>query len=134
MLEFNNWWEESKNKKNKSILDDIPTSYPAMLRSHKIQKKVARVGFDYKSNVEAIDKIIEEANKLKKAIKKNNKRKIKEELGDLIFSSLNVSRKLNLNPEIILSKSNIKFIKRWKYIEKQILAENKNLYSWFKQT
>ena len=122
--EFNNWWEKSKNKKNKSILDDIPTTYPAMLRSFKIQKKVAKIGFDYNSHFEAINKIIEEANELKIELKKNNKKNIKEEMGDLIFSVLDISRKLNLNPEIVLSKTNKKFSKRWKYIEKKLLIKN----------
>ena len=66
MNEFRNWWEKYKNKKYKSILDDIPITYAAMLRSHKIQKKVANVGFDYSSDIEAIDKIKEEVNELKK--------------------------------------------------------------------
>ncbi len=98
MKEFKSWWENSKNKKLNSILDDIPSTYPAMLISNKIQKKVANVGFDYKNDIEAINKIIEEAKELKKEIKKKNKKKIKEELGDLIFACLDVSRKLNLNP------------------------------------
>ena len=119
MNEFKNWWENSKNKKNKGILDDIPHTYPAMLKSNKIQKKVSRVGFDYISNSQAIDKIIEEAKELKKEIQNKNKKKIKEELGDLLFSCLDVSRKLKLNPEIILSNANKKFTKRWKFVEKE---------------
>ena len=98
-----------------------------MLKSYKIQKKVSKYGFEYSSNIEAINKIIEEANELKKEIKKNNNKTIMEEIGDLIFACLDVSRKLNINPEIALSKTNIKFIKRWKYIEKQISLLNKDI-------
>lgn len=127
MKEYNIWWDKSKKKNNLGILDGIPFTFPAMLRAYKIQKKVAKVGFDYSSNNKAIDKIIEEANELKKELKKNNKKKIKEELGDLIFACIDVSRKLNLNPEIILSKSNYKFTKRWKFIEKQIFTEKKDI-------
>ena len=115
--DLENWWEKSKNKKSKNLLDNIPKSLPSMLRAHKIQIKVAKKGFDYISKSEAVDKVIEEANELKKEIKDNNRKKIKEELGDLIFSILDVSRKLELNPEMILSDANKKFEKRWKKIE-----------------
>ena len=128
-LEFNIWWEKSKNKKLKSILDDIPNTYPAMLKTFKIQKKVANAGFEYRSNLEALDKVIEEAQELKKEIKRNNSSKIKEELGDMIFACLDVSRKLKLNPEVILSKSNIKFTKRWKKLERIIKNEKKEIKS-----
>ena len=57
---------KSKNKKNKSLLDDIPNTYPAMLKVYKIQKKVAKEGFEYETDLQAIDKVIEEAQELKK--------------------------------------------------------------------
>ena len=125
--EFKNWWEKSKNKNNKSLLDGIPITYPAMLQANKIQKKVASVGFEYLNNEQAINKVIEESIELKKELKNNNIRKIKEELGDLIFASLDVSRKLKFNPEEILKKGNRKFINRWKKLEKIIKKENKDL-------
>jgi len=125
--EFKNWWEKSKNKNNKSLLDGIPITYPAMLQTNKIQKKVANVGFEYLNNEQAINKVIEESIELKKELKNNNKRKIKEELGDLIFASLDVSRKLKFNPEEILKKGNRKFINRWKKLERIIKKENKDL-------
>jgi MazG family protein len=125
MKEFNEWWEESKNKKNKGLLNNIPNNLPAILRANKIQKKISKVGFEYKDNLEAIDKIIEEANELKKEIKEKNTKKTKEELGDLIFACLDVARKLNPNPETILSKANNKFISRWKKIEKMIKKDKK---------
>ena len=82
------------------MLDDIPKSCPPLTKANKIQKKVAKVGFEYQNHFEAIDKIIEEANELKKEIKNKDNKRIKEELGDLIFSTLDVSRKLNLRTEI----------------------------------
>ena len=120
-------WELSEGKKINSILDGIPKSYPSMLVSNKIQKKVANVGFDYNSNLEALNKIIEEANELKKELKVNDKKNIKEELGDLIFSCLVLSRKLKLDPEIILYNSNIKFKKRWEKLEKIVKKDKKKL-------
>ena len=121
------WWEKSKGKKLNSILDGIPKSYPSMLVSNKIQKKVASVGFDYNSNLEALNKIIEEANELKIELKTNDKKNIKDELGDLIFSCLVLSRKLKLDPEIILYRSNIKFKKRWEKLEKLVKKDKKKL-------
>ena len=98
-LAFGSLWgvraPERYGKKNKSLLDDIPNTYPAMLKSFKIQKKVAKEGFEYETDLQAINKVIEEAQELKKEIKRKNKnKKIKEELGDLIFASLDVVRKL----------------------------------------
>ena len=123
--DFTRWWEESKNKNQKNLLDDVPKNFPAMLKSNKIQKKVSKVGFEYKTDLHSINKVIEEANELKKEIKKNNRKKIQEELGDLIFASLDVSRKLKLNPEVVLSKANNKFIKRWKKTESFIRNDRK---------
>ena len=125
MKELNEWWEKSKNKKNKGLLSNIPDNLPSILKANKIQKKVSDVGFEYKDNVEAIDKIIEKAKELKKESKDKNKKKIKEELGDLIFACLDVARKLDLNPEIVLSKANNKFIGRWNRIERMIKKDKK---------
>ena len=116
-----------KKKKQKSILDDIPFNFPAYLETNKIQKKVASVGFDYKNELESIEKVKEELEELKIEIKNNNKNKIEEELGDLIFATLDVSRKLNFNPEIVLKKANKKFSKRWKKVERFSIKENLEL-------
>ena len=127
MKDFKNWWEKSKNKKLGSLLDDIPNNYPEMLKSNKIQKKVANVGFEYRTDFESLDKIIEEVNELKKEIKKKNKKRIQEELGDMLFASLDAARKLKLNPEVSLAKSNLKFSKRWRRLEKFIVKDRKKL-------
>lgn len=127
--EFKNWWEESKNKRNNSILDDIPKNYPALIYANKIQKKVASAGFDYSSDIQSLDKVIEESKELKKEMKNRNYKKIQEELGDLIFACLDVSRKLGYSPEVILAKTNKKFIKRWKFIEQKIKKDKKSLTS-----
>ena len=127
MKEFKLWWEKSKNKKKNSILEDIPFTYPAYLEANKIQKKVASVGFEYSNDLEALDKVYEELEELKKEVKAKNKIKIKEELGDLIFATLDVSRKLKLDPENILKKANNKFSKRWKKLEKIAKKEKLDL-------
>ena len=118
MKDFKLWWEKSKNKKQYSILENIPFTYPAYLEANKIQKKVASVGFEYSNDLEALNKVYEELDELKEEILSKNKNKIKEELGDLIFATLDVSRKLKLDPEMILKKANNKFSRRWKKLEK----------------
>jgi nucleoside triphosphate diphosphatase len=75
------FWEKSKNKEQKSILDNIPFTYPAYLEANKIQKKVASVGFEYKNDLEAIEKVLEEVRELKVEIKNNNKKKLEKNLG-----------------------------------------------------
>ena len=124
LKDFKLWWENSKNKKQNSILDSIPVTLPALQEANKIQKKVAAVGFEYSNDIEAIEKVNEELNELKKEIKIKNKKKIREELGDLIFAVLDVSRKLNLDPESVLKQSNKKFSNRWKKLEKYANKEN----------
>ena len=127
LKEFKLWWEKSKKKNQDSILDGIPFTYPVFLKTIKIQKKVASVGFEYKNELEAIKKVYEENKELEKEIKAKNKKKIKEELGDLIFATLDVSRKLKLDPELILRNANTKFSKRWKKLEKIAKKEKLNL-------
>jgi len=127
LKEFKLWWEKSKKKNQDSILDGIPFTYPAFLKTNKIQKKVASVGFEYKNELEAIKKVYEENKELEIEIKAKNKKKIKEELGDLIFATLDVSRKLKLDPELILRNANTKFSKRWKKLEKIAKKEKLNL-------
>ena len=114
----------NKKKNQNSILDDIPFTFPAYLEANKIQKKVASVGFDYKNELESIAKVNEELEELKIELKAQNKKKIKEELGDLIFATLDVSRKLKLDPEVILKNANNKFSKRWRRLEKKAKKEN----------
>ena len=123
MKDFKNWWEKSKKKNSKSILDTIPNTFPSQIKAHKIQKKVAKYGFDYENINQALKKVEEEINELKKEIKRKKINKIKEELGDLIFATIDLSRKLNLNPETILASANKKFSKRFKIMEKNLIKK-----------
>ncbi len=123
MKDFKDWWEKSKKKNTKSILDTIPNTFPSQVKAHKIQKKVAKYGFDYENINQALKKVEEEINELKKEIKRKKTNKIKEELGDLIFATIDLSRKLNLNPETILASANKKFSKRFKIMEKNLIKK-----------
>jgi len=113
-------WEESKQKEKKrdSILDGVPISLPALLRSRRIQEKAANVGFDWEKMDQVLSKVDEEIEELKEAIIEN--KGINEELGDVLFTIVNLSRHLDINPEQALNESTNKFIKRFKKIEKDL--------------
>ena len=124
-------WERIKNieksKKaniNNHLLDTIEKNIPAMLRSIKIQKKASSMKFDWKDLNDVINKVDEELSELKEAIDNKNKLHIEEELGDLLFTIVNLSRHLKLDPEQTLRKSNNKFISRFNIME-NILDEKK---------
>ncbi len=120
-------WEATKKKeKNReSILDGVPKSLPALLLSRRIQEKAAGVGFDWDNNDQVLDKVDEEIGELKESIIKNEG--IDEELGDVLFSLVNLSRHLNIDPELSLKRSTEKFIKRFKAIEKEVDIEKLSL-------
>jgi len=117
-------WEESKQKekKRKSILDGVPKSMPALLRARRIQEKAASVGFDWKSTKPVINKIKEEISELEDAIKNNTN--IEEELGDVLFSVVNLSRHLNMDPELSLHNSIDKFYSRFIKLESRVKSSN----------
>ena len=111
-----------------SLLNDIPNALPQLIRAKKIQKRVASVGFDWPETNAVIDKVQEELNELKEVIDTHNSQsELEEELGDLLFSVVNLSRHINVNAEDALRKGNKKFIRRFQYIEEMIRRENKEL-------
>tara|TARA_B100001250_G_C19651874_1_gene723059 strand:+ start:22 stop:903 length:882 start_codon:yes stop_codon:yes gene_type:complete len=114
-----------KELKKKNILDDIEINMPSILRSIKIQKKAASLNFDWLNKELVLNKVDEELDELKEAIIENGNHNIEEELGDLFFTLINLSRHLNLNPDQTLRKANEKFIHRFNCMEN--LIEDKNL-------
>ncbi|MBI5206684.1 MAG: nucleoside triphosphate pyrophosphohydrolase [Candidatus Firestonebacteria bacterium] len=127
---LNNWekikQEEKKNINCPSILDGIPKNIPSLIRAHRIQDRVARVGFDWKHINDVYKKLDEEMQEFKDACNKEDQQAILEELGDVFFTLVNVARFLEKDPEEALQKTISKFIERFKYIEKEINKENKN--------
>ena len=115
--------EERKQKgksSEKSILDGIAAALPALMRAEKLQKRAARVGFDWPDMVGVIDKITEEANELVEAQENGEPQsRIHEEMGDLLFAVTNLARKLGVDPEHALRDTNKKFTNRFNYIERQ---------------
>ena len=95
---------------------------PSLIKAEKIQKKAAKVGFDWNRVEDALDKVLEEFYEVKDVYKNNNREKILEEVGDLIFAVVNVARFLDIDPEYALNYTIDKFIYRFEYIERS--AEN----------
>lgn len=122
-------WELQKHKeKNRSSrLDGVPISLPGIIRAQRIQEKASHAGLDFQKEEEIWEKISEEMEELKNAQKKNNKDEILEELGDTIFSLINLARFLGISAEDALRKSNNKFINRFKMIENELNEEGKNI-------
>ncbi|MEO3947907.1 nucleoside triphosphate pyrophosphohydrolase [Gorillibacterium sp. CAU 1737] len=128
-----NWQEikrqerEGQEKAPASQLDGIPRELPALLKAWKLQKKAASVGFDWSDVHDVLAKVEEELAEVKEAMAGNNAEETAGELGDLLFSVVNLSRFLKADPEEALSTTNRKFIRRFHYIEEQIRAKGGRL-------
>ncbi len=124
-------WEKLKNKEkpiSKDIFENIPKSLPALLKGLKVSKKAAKVGFEWQNKTELLKKLKDEADELLIACKSNNKAKQEEELGDLLFMLVNISRWYKLDPEESLNKGIKKFISRFNKVQKHInKTKSKNL-------
>ena len=116
--------EENKSTNTKNTLDQVEKNIPTLLRSLKIQKKAASLNFDWENETQVLNKIDEEIHELKDALKVNNKKMIEEELGDLFFTIINLSRRLNLDPEQTIRKANKKFTTRFNEME-NFIEDNK---------
>ncbi len=116
--------EKNKITNSKNTLDQVEKNIPTLLRSLKIQKKAASLNFDWENETQVLNKIDEEIHELKDALKVNNKKIIEEELGDLFFTIINLSRRLNLDPEQTIRKANKKFITRFNEME-NFIEDNK---------
>jgi len=124
-------WESIKIKtKNQNThtetLEDVPKSLPALMKAQKLQKRAKKCGFDFNNLQEAIDKLYEEIIELNSALEKGGE-SVEEEIGDILFSSVNISRMLSIDAETALNNSCDKFLKRFALMERQALDEGKNL-------
>ncbi len=114
-----------KEKTSDSILDEVPVHFPALLEGQKLTKKAAKVKFDWTGTDQIFEKLEEELGELKDAIAKSEN--IEEELGDLLFVVMNLARKLDVDAETALKKTNRKFRQRFGYIEERIAASGRIL-------
>ena len=117
-------WEAIKQKvegrKKKSVLEEISYGLPPLLRAYKIQKKAAKKGFDWKDAEGPWDKIHEEIAELKEASSTKTQEEIQEELGDVLFSVVNLARHLKVDPVLALASTNEKFKRRFGYVEEKM--------------
>ena len=125
-------WEKEKKKEREkknliSLMDDIPKNLPSLTRAKKIQKRAKSVGFDWQNENEVIRKIDEEIDELKRAKASQKKEDISEEIGDLFFTLVNLSRHYNLEPEDIIRKANLKFETRFRKMEDEASMANVDL-------
>ncbi len=121
-------WEQLKLKEgNKSVLEGVPKSLPAVVKASRIQEKVAGVGFDWEKPEQVWEKVQEELTELNEEIKAGNKENTEKEFGDVLFSMINYARFIDVNPENALEKTNKKFINRFQFLEKAAKEEGKEL-------
>lgn len=115
-------WEQIKLKEkggNRTVLAGVPDALPAVIKAFRIQEKAANVGFDWSDRRDAWAKVKEEIGEFSSEAEKLNVEEMEAEMGDVLFSLINVCRLYGINPENALEKTNRKFIKRFNYIEKK---------------
>ncbi len=123
-------WDEIKlktkgMKKQSEAMLKVPREFPALMRAQKIQEKAAKAGFDWNDENGAIEKLLEEINELKNALSGGNQNEISDEMGDVLFSCVNISRFAKSDAEESLSASTDKFLSRYLIVEK--LAEQRSV-------
>ena len=118
-------WERLKVKdKNKGILSGVPNHLPSLIKAHRVQDKVASIGFDFPNVKDTVDKIKEEFEEFNSALLSQNKSEIEEEFGDILFSLINYSRHIGIDSDESLNKSIQKFIDRFNKVEKILKSKN----------
>lgn len=117
--------EKQEGDQPASIVSGIPRHLPALQKAHQIQKRAARAGFDWNHINDVLDKLHEEIAEVKEAINRDHEEDIRNELGDLLFSVVNVSRFLGHNPEELLNHNIKKFVRRFQIVEEKVHAAGK---------
>lgn len=123
-------WEQLKLKEkggNKSVLAGVPQALPSVIKAERIQEKAANVGFDWEDRRQVWDKVREEAGELAAEIESMDREKAEGEMGDLLFSLINVARLYKINPDTALEKTNRKFIRRFNFIESKAREAGREL-------
>jgi XTP/dITP diphosphohydrolase len=115
-------WEALKLKEkdgNKTALSGVPTSLPAMIKAQRVQEKTAALGFDWTDRTEVWNKVREEVSEFAAAAEQKSAEEMEAEMGDVLFSLINVARHYDINAETALERTNKKFISRFNYIERK---------------
>ncbi|WP_129730927.1 nucleoside triphosphate pyrophosphohydrolase [Ectobacillus funiculus] len=126
-------WEEIKNNEKdrvkESVLSGIPKSLPQLLQAYELQKKAAKVGFDWDDVKPMIEKVSEEWNEFQQELGEMNEERMVSEFGDILFAFVNIARYYKINPEEAVHATNRKFLKRFSYIEMKTAEVNKDMKS-----
>lgn len=117
--------QERQAKAKTGVLDDVPTGLPALTRAVKLTKRAARVGFDWPTANEVLDKLREETDEIAIEIAAGDLAKAREELGDILFVCANLARKLDVDPEDALRATNAKFTRRFGFVETELAKRGK---------
>lgn len=123
-------WEQIKLKEkdgNKRVLSGVPDALPSLIKAYRIQDKARNVGFDWEDRGDVWNKVREELGELETELRKEDKERSLQELGDFLFSVINAARLYKLNPDDALEKTNRKFISRFNYIEEHSIRQGKPL-------
>ncbi|HVR42696.1 MAG TPA: nucleoside triphosphate pyrophosphohydrolase [Thermoanaerobaculia bacterium] len=123
-------WErlksEERREKNEGVLSGVPAALPALLKAYRLTEKAARVGFDWQNPEDVFAKLDEEVGELREAIARKDEHQIEHELGDVLFTIVNVARKMGIDAEQALQRSNAKFIRRFEHVESRLREEGKS--------
>jgi len=128
--EVSKLWEQVKLKEkggNKTVLGGIPDSLPSLVKAYRIQDKVANVGFDWEKREDIWDKVHEELNELQAELAKEDGGQKEQEFGDLLFAMINAARLYKIRPDNALEQTNIKFMRRFNYVEQRAKEQGKDL-------
>lgn len=123
-------WELIKQKEkdgNKTVLGGVPTALPSVIKAERIQEKAQNVGFDWEKREDVWQKVSEELGELRAEIEKGDRQRSEEELGDYLFSLINMARLYHLNADNALEMTNQKFISRFNYVEAKAKEQGRNL-------
>ena len=123
-------WEQIKLKEkdgNKSVLSGVPDALPSLIKAYRIQDKARNVGFDWEDKGDVWAKVREELGELEEELRRGDKERSKEELGDFLFSVINAARLYHINPDTALEITNNKFIRRFNYIDQHSIKVGKPL-------
>ncbi len=118
---------EHANGERKSLMDGIPSHLPSLMKARQVQVKASRVGFDWDRSEDVLKKVQEEVQELEASIARSHQGEIEEEIGDILFSIVNLSRFLNVEPEQALRRTTAKFVRRFKQMEAQIAARGQDI-------
>lgn len=112
-----NWEQIKLAEGKKSVLSGVPDGLPAMIKAYRMQEKTAQVGFEWKKSEEVWSKVEEEIQEFRSTLKSDDKLHQEEEFGDILFSLINYARFIGINPETALERTNLKFKRRFEFIE-----------------